>query len=79
MSHVFAIKDNCARQPCRVNDHRVPKRDFGQTVDLNRSDHIVFREANHSATRQNLDLPLRNLGRDAQLASGRGIVLLQYL
>lgn len=36
-------------------------------MEFDRSDHIVFREADHFAVRENLDLPLRNFRCDALL------------
>jgi hypothetical protein len=34
-------------------------------MEFNRIDHIMFRETNHSAARQNFNFSLRNFRRDA--------------
>jgi len=48
-------------------------------MQLNGRYHIAFHKANHSGTREQLNLLLRRFRIDAQFPGGRGKVFLQYL
>jgi hypothetical protein len=77
--HVITVEKVGARQPRRVNDHRIPEGNSIQPVQFNGRDHIPFHEANHSGTREQLNLLLRRFRIDDQFPGCRGIVFLQDL
>jgi len=52
MLKVFALEKIRARQTCRVNDHRLPKGNSIQPMQLNSRYHIVFHKAHNSRARQ---------------------------
>ncbi len=74
---------HCREGPRPANapreDHRIPEGNSIQTMQLDGRYHIAFHKANHSGTREQLNLLLRRLRIDAQFPGGSGKVLLQNL
>jgi hypothetical protein len=58
---IFSVKNLRPRHARGMNNHRVPKRNVRQPVQLDGCNHVDLREAHHPPTAQQFNLALRKL------------------